>query len=428
MRYIYAFIAVFAFAGCSISEPRSLLRDLKTMPQDASYYTAKETISPFSSSNIKRDYFAIWHEVPKVDMAYARWAFDLFDANNSYGENYLPKSEEFFSHMLDEASLDELMSYASKGVMIQNSSLRAMPTSRMIFLDPTKAGEGFPFDYLQTSAIYANEPVVISHYSKSKKWIYVVASFASGWVRSSEVAFVDDDLASRIESCDLVVSTRDKEAIYNENGLFLFGSRVGMIFYKPQIYAKSHKALAFARDLDAKSVEMLVDLDPSVFKPLPLELNMANIEQIYAELYKNIYGWGGMYDERDCSSMVRDLFMTFGKWLPRNSKEQAQMGKQISLLGLSGEAKLELIKKEGVAFRTLIYKKGHIMLYVGTLDDEVVVFHNTWGVRTKDALGKEGRYVVGGAIYSTLRLGKELKNFDKKSELLEGIESLSIIE
>ena len=44
------------------------------------------------------------------------------------------------------------------------------------------------------------------------------------------------------------------------------------------------------------------------------------------------YGYGGLYDNRDCSAMTRDLFAPFGLYLPRNSSEQARGGKVVPLL------------------------------------------------------------------------------------------------
>ena len=41
-----------------------------------------------------------------------------------------------------------------------------------------------------------------------------------------------------------------------------------------------------------------------------------------------------MYQERDCSSTLRDLFTPFGLWLPRNSGQQAGEGIYISLKDL----------------------------------------------------------------------------------------------
>ena len=53
-------------------------------------------------------------------------------------------------------------------------------------MDPSLAGEGFPFDYMQNSIIAANKPIFISHYSKDREWAYIFSSFTSGWIKTGE--------------------------------------------------------------------------------------------------------------------------------------------------------------------------------------------------------------------------------------------------
>jgi hypothetical protein len=150
------------------------------------------------------------------------------------------------------------------------------------------------------------------------------------------------------------------------------------------------------------------------------------LSEITKEVSKTNYGWGGMYEQRDCSSMLRDMFTPFGIWLPRNSYQQSKVGKIISLKDMSEEKKIITIKEKAIPFQTLLYKKGHIVLYVGTYNDDIVVFHNTWGIKTKKD-GVEGRLIIGRAIFSTLKLGEEQKDYDKSSELLKNMTSMNII-
>ena len=52
------------------------------------------------------------------------------------------------------------------------------------------------------------------------------------------------------------------------------------------------------------------------------------------------------------------------------------------------DEKKEFVKKNGVPFSTLVYLKGHIMLYIGIKGNEPLVMHNMWSVRLKDETGK----------------------------------------
>jgi hypothetical protein len=103
---------------------------------------------------------------------------------------------------------------------------------------------------------------------------------------------------------------------------------------------------------------------------------------------------------------------------------QAQQGRKVSLEDMSDNKKIELIKKFAVPFETLLYKQGHIVLYVGLFNDDIVVFQNVWGVKTEKD-GIEGRHVVGKSIFSTLELGKNLQTYDESGSLLRNLQSLS---
>ena len=157
-----------------------------------------------------------------------------------------------------------------------------------------------------------------------------------------------------------------------------------------------------------------------------LAFNRKNINAIISELQKVNYGWGGMYGQRDCSSTVRDFFAPFGVWLPRNSYKQSRVGKVISLENMSNKEKLQTIKKYGVAFKTLLYKQGHIVLYAGTIDKKVIVLQNLWGIKTFKN-HKEGRFIIGKVIFSTLKVGENLTYYDESASLLKNLKSMNIV-
>ena len=80
----------------------------------------------------------------------------------------------------------------------------------------------------------------------------------------------------------------------------------------------------------------------------------------------------------------------------------------LSLAGLSNSLKERVIKEKGKPFFTLVYLKGHIMLYVGSMNGKAIVFHDIWGVNVIDGNGKESKQIIGKSIISTLNPGREL--------------------
>jgi hypothetical protein len=141
------------------------------------------------------------------------------------------------------------------------------------------------------------------------------------------------------------------------------------------------------------------------------------------------YGWGGLYGNRDCSSMTRDFFAVFGIWLPRHSEDQVkEAGTYIDLQGLSPEQKEKMILEKGVPYLSLLWRKGHVMLYIGQKDGRALIFHNIWGIRTKDLQGREGRKIIGQAVITTLQPGQELINIDSAAgSLLDNIAAMNIL-
>ena len=43
-----------------------------------------------------------------------------------------------------------------------------------------------------------------------------------------------------------------------------------------------------------------------------------------------------------------------------------------------------MILEQGMPFLTLIWMKGHIMLYIGNEHGRALVFHEFWGIKTGD--------------------------------------------
>jgi hypothetical protein len=127
--------------------------------------------------------------------------------------------------------------------------------------------------------------------------------------------------------------------------------------------------------------------------------------------------------------MIKDLFAPFGLWLPRHSADQAKEGGTfIDLQKLSPKEKELMILKQGIPYLTLIWRRGHIMLYIGSYQGRVLVFHNLWGVRTKDFLGRETRKIVGHAAITTLHPGIEFHDGDKtESDYLNGILGMTLL-
>lgn len=373
-------------------------------------------------SDFEKSYYTPWsYSVPPLCSHDASWPLRAF--RGGYGSNLRPLPPSWFQEIEIQANFEEFGTLNQKAIALRWMDLRALPTQKPLFHNPALPGEGYPFDMLQNSSVNYNEPVFISHTSKDGAWSYIFTNSASGWVQSEGIAAIDDAMVETIRKSEKIFVFEDNVPLYDGFNRFAAYSRIGMVLPLQQEQQYEYYAMAYDSNGSFKSIS----IPKSAARIGVSKINKNDLIRLGEQMLKNTYGWGGMYGERDCSSMIRDMYTPFGIWLPRNSAAQARKGEMISFEGLSNDEKLDLIKTKGVPFETIVYLKGHVLLYVGTYQDNVMMMHNVWGIRTIDKkTGKKGRKVLGKAVISTLELGSELEEFDPDNKLLTRVKSMNI--
>ena len=401
---------------------------LDNVSQDVSLYSANIDKGYISSlDNYAKHYFQAWNiDTMDIPLKDAMWAYKAFNEKNSYGENLQPLDRIFFQKMLENSNFLKYATLNQRGITLKKLNIRAFPTDRPVLRDPKQAGEGFPFDYMQNTSIAANKPIFISHYSKDRAWVFIKSSFAYGWVKARDITFLANRYTRIWQDAQQIFFTQDNKPLYAPKKEFLFYSTIGTMLPLIEEKSKEFSVLTIANYKLNRPYYINTTLNKRIGHNGILAFNTKNINKIMRQLLHVNYGWGGLYNQRDCSSTLRDFFAPFGIWLPRNSYQQSKVGEVISLENMSDEEKMTLIKKKGIAFETLLYKKGHIVLYVGTYHDKIIIFQNVWGIKTLDG-NKEGRLVVGEPVFSTLEMGSNLSNFDKNASLLKNLKSMNIL-
>ena len=419
-----------AETAVALPVPPAMLNDLQRYPQDARFYAENieaKSVLLKAQKAFEAHWFAPWsYTKPPQRVEEVAWPFDSYRSDDAYGENLKPLPQEWFDAMHEEANFGAYGSVNRYAVSLHFSNLRNFPTHKPLFKNPSEAGEGFPFDYLQNSGVHANEPLYVSHYSKSGAWVYVFSAYATGWLPSHAIAYIAPEHARQWQGAKQLFITKEQTPIRDAKGNFLFFGRIGMMLPLIAEDEETYHVLAVTTGPKNGPWYEEARIEKSAASDEPLLLNYENLPSLANEMLSSHYGWGGLYEERDCSSTLRDLFAPFGIWLPRNSYQQSRVGRVISFEGLSDAQKLERIKSDGVPFETLLYRKGHIVLYLGTYHGQVVILHNMWGVKTKN--GEEnGRKIVGRTVISTLDIGAELPTYDTENALLTQLESMNII-
>lgn len=373
------------------------------------------------ASELLQKYFTPWDQ-KKVSYSKteAMWGLS-YKSRKIYLENYRPATAEWFEKIIDNANFDYYNLQPQKAITLKNTDAKILPTMSPLFHNPLLPGEGFPFDYNQNSRLKINTPLMVSHLSKDRAWAYVESFSVGGWVSIDSIAFVDADFINSFKTSDYYISIKEKFALYDP--VFRDYIKVATIFPK---YGDNF--LIAKRDDDLNAILVSTDIEESNISSFPFENSVQNRLLILNELLNEPYGWGGLLNNRDCSSFTQDYFMVFGKYLHRNSKAQVANGKYHDLSLLTSKEKKDFITENAIPFSTLIYLKGHIMLYIGVQENEPLVAHNIWSIRLKDKDNQEFRHIIGKATVTTLEPGIGLEGFNKESNLLERILGITIVE
>ncbi len=417
IKHILLYSFILFFTACSYKNVDVL--DIKKYSQNPTSYTKDLKSRNLNQEELTKEfisnYFSVWH-LDKLSFTKeeATWG-NVYSKKEIYLENHLLASKDWFEKQIINSNFENYNQIQQKAILTKNSDFRVFPTSSRMFYNPSKAGEGFPFDYNQNSRVKINTPVLISHYSKDKAWAFVESHYVLGWIRLDNLLLIDQTLEEEFISDELYVIIKEGFEIFDKTSLE--DLKVGTFFTK-----KDDKYLVASANGFKK-----VNISDYKIRKLPIKFDSKNIELISKEFIGEPYGWGGINNHRDCSSFTQDFFTPFAIYLKRNSKSQTELHKYIDLSKFSDKEKKEFILKNAEPFLTLVYLRGHIMLYVGSEKNEPLVMHNVWGVRTKSFFGESGRNIIGKTVITTLEPGLELNNINPDKTLLKKVRGIVLL-
>ncbi len=287
------------------------------------------------------------------------------------------------------------------GMVLQRADMRTWPTEDVVF----KSQETLDLDRFQENALFPANAVAILHESRDSLWYFVQSYNYAAWVRKDKI----------------VIGSRSKIEAYKnaEHFLVVTGSKVTTNF-NPHAPAISELQLDMGVRLSLADPDTLSgDVDgqsptASYAVQLPISNNSGELEfrtaliarsqdvhlghlpytrrNIIQQAFKFLgerYGWGHSYNARDCTGLVSEVYKTVGIFLPRNSAQQGNspIGENIRFSPHdTAEEKLQAIAVADVG--DLIYSTGHVMLYLGTVDNQPYVIHDSSGSGWTDEDGK----------------------------------------
>jgi hypothetical protein len=401
--------------------------DVRVFPQDMNVYAGiigRDKLLMGAAEQRRRDtefnrlFFAPWDmvstSVRRADVV------SVFRRPRGYKADGSVWTHGEWNQMEANAHLSDFPSQRKQAIVLRAADLRELPTHEPRFAKPTPDSRVDPFDYFQYSLLPPGTPLFVAHATADGLWFYVECAVASGWVYACDIAPVDADFKRAYKTGAYAALVRDNVRLADT----LAG--VGAIF--PTTSGENSRSLRILYPVRgaggmARIDEIVLGDEDAALKPLPF--TAGNAARVGNAMMSQHYGWGGMFGNRDCSALIRDILAPFGIWLPRNSSAQARRGIVHPLGGMSVKEKEHAVLTRGTPFASLVGMKGHIMLYVGKYKGRAAVFHNVWGLRVVEGSDDNARFVIGRAVVTSLTPGMELGNLYRDVTLADRVGTLT---
>ncbi|WP_281719155.1 SH3 domain-containing C40 family peptidase [Pandoraea apista] len=342
----------------------------------------------------------------------------------TYGENFQPHTTAWNRAIEANMALAQLNADHAgwqydprrRGITVDNALVRQLPTADPAFYDFRQAGEGYPFDALQDSALRPGTPVYTLARSADGAWLLVYSPDLIGWVDARTVASVDErfvatwrNAAQRslgaIVRADVALTDTppggqgDIGHLGDTAPVYRTFAPIGTVL--PLMASRDARPVAMfpVADIHRRAQIRTTGLDSSTIVPMPWTLTPRHMAQVMKQQIGRPYGWGNTLFYNDCSAETRSLFAPFGVWLPRHSSDQLRAGKRTDLRAADIDTRLRTLAERDRPLMTLIHINGHIMLYLGNAQRDgasvPMTYQNVWGLSPAD---NSRRNVIGGSV------------------------------
>lgn len=334
---------------------------------------------------------------------------DKDPAHIGYGENFRPHTLQWINNIKENMNINQFSNLTynanSRAIAIANLNARVLPTDSPHFYNFTLPGQGYPFDNLQMSSLWAGTPVYIVAQSRDKAWDFVITPSFIAWVHSKYIArvnnnFINDWSRTAIKKMAAIIHT--KTPIIDENGKFQFYAYVGSVF--PLLKNKNCQLTILIPELGKDG---LGEIHNAIVKKndiaqMPLPATPHEFAKVIQSLLNRPYGWGGYNFYNDCSQELKSLFSPFAIWLPRHSSNQVYAGRMVDKSNLKLSQRLNYLMGSGHSLTTVIYLGGHIILYIGNYpnpyhptDLMAMTYQNLWGL---SPISRDRRSIIGESV------------------------------
>jgi hypothetical protein len=287
------------------------------------------------------------------------------------------------------------------GIAVTRESLRNFPTDLRAFTVPDQPD----FESFQESMLFPGDPVVIVHESEDGQWYFVVSPRYAAWVKKSAIAVGsrEEVLGYAGKTPYRVVTGAKVRTVFTPEAPAVselqldMGTRVPLANLPPdQPVNGQGPYVSWTLQLPVRAEDGSLHFQPALLQrnagsaPDYLPLTQANIIRQAFKFLGERYGWGHLYNGRDCSGFVSDVYRSLGVQMPRNTGDQAkspELGHRLFTAADGHEARMKAIAQAQVG--DLIYIPGHVMMFLGRVNGEPYVIQDVGGVVYLDAQGNK---------------------------------------
>ena len=347
-------------------------------------------------------------------------AISFSPKSEGFHENGKLVTEGYYNKLIKNCNIEGVMDLNNikYGITIRKTVMRTFPTYDRVF----KTGDNYEFDRFQETAVYPVEPIVILLSSVDKKWYLAQMYNYLAWIPEKDVAISSkEEIFDYLKTKNFIVTT-GKRVFTNYNPLneqlsevkFDMGIKIPLADIKEieeDIYGQNSMGnyvvklptrdnkgnVEFKKALIARNEEISVGYLPYTR------------ENIIAHAFKFVgerYGWGGMFNSRDCASFIMDVYRTMGIKLSRNAEEQGKFAVgnfyEMPENMTTGDREKLLDKlKPG----TPVYMNEHAMIYIGKEKGQHYIIHDFSGFYKPQKNGSLKYYKVREVMVSPLCIG-----------------------
>ncbi len=300
--------------------------------------------------------------------------------------NGKPTTAEYWKELVARSNIEGVGETVQVrfGFTTKRMTLRQFPTDDRVF---EKTSDRY-YDSILFSECMPFMPVAVLHESTDGNYYYVVFDSFAAWVRKDAVAICKDkkDWEARQNPSQWLVVTAREIRLGNDpyssattNLVLPMGTHMELVPANkaPKNINQRTTYGNYVVKVPTRGSDGFVK-DRYVLIPVTDDVNVGHLPMTSGNLLRQTfkllgdrYGWGGDLQANDCTGITREIYRCFGVLLPRVGQNGCKGVYRVDMSKMNSKQKLAEIEK--LTPGSLISMPGHMMIYLGTVNNKPYV-------------------------------------------------------